>query len=152
MIPLPQVDGLHAALSCFVTLGFVLWGNARSAVTRAEAKLAKAEKLLKEMRERPETAEFRIERFELLWFPVVTASVQTMEITNVVVGVPHCGKCAVPLGLEKGEWVCARCGARHPETLADTMVLDTVAQQAIKYFQERRPGYRVVVKGLKPSA
>lgn len=148
---LPKVDGLHSALSLAVTALTMLWFNAREDKKRVQQQKQALEKQLRELKEQPERAEFRIERFDLIWYPTVTASIQTMEVTNVAVGVPHCGKCAVPLGLDKNEWVCARCNARHPESIADSMVTDTVSKQAIQYFKERRPGYKVAVKGLKPS-
>lgn len=149
-LPVPNVDALHATLALLASVMGALWVRAASQARRDGQARLKAEKALRELRERPETAEFRIERFDLLWFPVVTASVQEMMITAVNPGVPHCGKCAVPLGIDGKEWACARCGARHPETLSDTMVLDTISQLAVKYFQERRPGYRVAIKGFKP--
>jgi hypothetical protein len=147
-----QADGLHAGLSVALSLVGILWINELKRAQRAEELRAKAEKALRDSKNQPERAEFRIERFDLLWYPVVSASLETMRIDSVVVGVPHCGKCAVPLGLAGKEWACARCSARHPESVTDTMATDSVAQQAVKYFQERRPGYRVAVKGLKPSA
>ncbi len=150
-LPVPNVDGLHAGLAIVASAMCALWISAKTETRKAVEARRKAEKALRELKEQPERAEFRVERFELLWFPVVTASIQTMEITGVNPGLPHCAKDAVPLGLDKNEWVCARCGSRHPESLADTMVLDTISDLAIKYFQERRPGYRVLIKGRKSA-
>ena len=101
----------------------------------------------------PIKREFRIERHEVLWYPTVTASLQTKEILSVAPGVPHCQKCIVPLKTSEGslqEWVCLGCGARYPESILDSMVINGVTQQALGYFQERHAGFNVV-KNAKDS-
>ncbi len=68
---------------------------------------------------------------------------------SVTAGLPYCRACAVPLKLqEKGAWACLECGSRHPGSLANTMVMDTVGQQAVKEFLQRHKGYRLAPKAL----
>lgn len=90
----------------------------------------------------PEVWEGRIEHFDVLWFPVVTASRQTRKVVSVKAGVPHCPKCAAALTLARGEWACADCDTRRPESLADLMVVDAIAKQALEQFLQRRRDYR----------
>ena len=85
-----------------------------------------------------------MERFEVLWFPTVTALPVVKEIQQVAAGLPHCKTCVEPLSLSGGqnEWACRRCGARFPATLADLFVTDTLAKDALKFFQERHADYK----------
>lgn len=98
---------------------------------------------LKALKSRPEKHEFRLERFELLWFPTVTASPQDKLIQSVAPGVPHCKACLLPLSLEKNEWRCRQCSAIFPESLGDVQVTDSISNQALQWFQQRHPGYRL---------
>lgn len=92
----------------------------------------------------PASWETRIERLEVLWYPVVQYLPGQKKVIKTVPGVPHCKKCAAPLSLSKeGKgWVCPQCGDHFVESLVDVSILDIVAKQALKYFLERHKEYR----------
>lgn len=114
----------------------------RRGLDAARSRASGLQARLDEIDGRPEAWEGRIEHFDVLWFPVVAASRQTRKVVSVKAGVPHCPKCAVPLTLAHGEWACADCDTRRPESLADLMVVDAVAKQALAQFLQRRRDYR----------
>jgi len=91
-------------------LGWAL-GRRAAAVQRTRAEALQAR--LGELEGAPEVWEGRIEHFDVLWFPVVTADRRTRKVVSVKAGVPHCPKCAVPLTLVRDEWACADCGAKR---------------------------------------
>jgi len=131
--------GLLLAAAGGVLLGWAL-GWRKAAVQRARAEALQAR--LAELEGGPEVWEGRIEHFDVLWFPTVTADRRTRKVVSVKAGVPHCPKCAAPLVLARGEWACADCGVRRPESLADLMVVDSLAKQALAQFLQRRRDYR----------
>lgn len=141
-----QLDAIHLALgAAALFLGLaaaVAYAGLRKARRRAEA----LEDEVRRMRSKPEKHELRLDRFDLVWFPTVTVSPGTMEITGVAPGVPHCRACVSPLSLGRGEWSCSLCNAKFPESLADLMVSDSITQEALKYFQQRHKGYRLAIK------
>lgn len=142
-----SVADLISPLTVFLVVALLfallLYIKERVGRHQAQERLDALKLELKSVLSRAEKHEYRIERFELLWFPTVTASAQTKEILAVAPGMPHCKACAIPLGFDRDLWTCRQCGAQHPTTLADLMVTDTIGKQALKFFQERHPGYRI---------
>ena len=139
--------GLSAAFA------FAVYQWRRVMLLRAEKgilgeRLAKIEKELQDMKAGPLRIECRVERFELIWYPVITASKASNEILSVVPGVPHCTHCVVPLTAagNSGEWSCPLCRAKHPASISDIMALDVVSKEAMRYFLERHKGYRLPAK------
>ncbi|MBI5241953.1 MAG: hypothetical protein HY926_15885 [Elusimicrobia bacterium] len=128
-----------AGLALGLALGWAL-GRRAAGAQRARAEALQAR--LDEAAAAPEVWEGRIEHFDVLWFPVVAASRQSRKVISVKAGVPHCPKCAAALVLVRGEWACADCGVRRPESLADLMVVDSIAKQALGQFLQRRRDYR----------
>lgn len=82
--------------------------------------------------------EFRLDRFELIWYPNVTVSADGSRVEGVAPGLPHCRKCLLPLKIEGEEWVCGGCHARHPGSLADQMATESIRREAVKLWEERR--------------
>ena len=136
----PLLAGL-LLLVVAIAAALCLWAAARR--RKAEAALATAQAELQALRSKPSQQEFRMERFELIWYPVITYSASDQAILSAAPGVPHCRACILPLVLERGEWLCRQCASKHPESLADMLVTDSIVAQALKYFQERHPGYRI---------
>lgn len=92
----------------------------------------------------PKPTELRINKFSLLWFPQLT--LQEPYIKEVVVGLPHCPQCVVPLKLQAGPpeaWVCLDCQGRHAGSVADLQVMEQVKEQAVAEFLQRHKGWRV---------
>lgn len=120
-------------------LSFALAGRS---VRAAEALIEALRAEVKALKDRPEVLEHRLERFSLLWFPRV--SVRGDFIEEVKVGLPHCPDCVAPLKMQgpPEEWVCLDCQKRFPGTVADTLVMDSIAQQAVKELSQRRKGLR----------
>lgn len=137
---------LLAALALAVLALLAAYLRERRGALRLRSKWAALDEELRALKSRPERQEFRIERFDLLWYPAVTFSPGSQEIVAVSPGVPHCRACVAPLALNSGQWACAQCGARHPESLGDLMVIDSVTQQALKHFEERHKGFRLSLK------
>lgn len=120
----------------------VLWLLARRRVVAAERRAESLAAELRDIKERPDRWEARIERHDLLWFPVLTADPGRREVTEVAPGVPHCKSCVRPMAIEKTEWVCGQCGQRRPETVADLVIIDGVGRDAVKQYLERHPEWR----------
>ena len=133
------VYGLGAGLALAVAVYFA----GRAAKSSAEARLAQAEAELKALKSRSEKQEYRLERFDLVWFPTVSFSPSEKTVLNAAPGLPHCRKCLLPLSQDRGEWACRQCAARFPDSLADLAVTDQITKQALQWFLERHPGYRV---------
>lgn len=131
------------AAGAFALVAFALYIREASARKRAEARLAPIEAELQALKNRSEKHEFRIERFDLVWYPVVTVDPNAKTIQSAAPGVPHCKACILPLVLEKDAWACRQCGTKHAASLADLAVTDQIVRTALQYFQERHPGYRV---------
>ena len=115
--------------------------------SRLRSRLAGLAAELKGLREGPQKAESRIDRYDLLWFPTVAYLPAAKEIAAVSPGLPHCRACVVPLSLSAGQWTCPQCGAKHPESVADLAVLDGISKEAVRLFLERNKGYRLAAKG-----
>ncbi len=134
--------GLAAALAVALALSRVALSKAARRADAAEAELAA-------LKTGPRQVEQRIERFELLWFPALSVREEPPHVLSVTAGLPYCRACVAPLKLQaQGDWACLECGARHPGSLADTMVMDAVGQQALKEFLQRHKGYRLAPKPL----
>lgn len=142
-----QAAACIAALAgaCAATF-LILWRRALGAAAAAEDRARQAQKALLELKAGPQQYEVRLERFELLWFPIVTAYSGAQEVVGVAVGLPHCRGCVQPLTLKETGWVCPGCAKIYPESLADVQVMDSVAQDAVKRFLERRKGWRISLK------
>ena len=121
-------------------LGLALAGRGRR---KAQAERDAALGELQALRSRPGKQEFRLDRYELLWFPVVTFSEQDKTILSAAPGVPHCRSCLIPLALNHESWDCRQCGKRNAASLADTAVTDSIVNEALRYFSERHPGYSI---------
>ena len=134
------VTGFLALVAAFAA---VMYGRALADRRRAERALEVARSELKALRSKAEIQEYRLERYDLVWYPAITYSPPDLAILSAAPGVPHCRACIVPLVLERGEWLCRQCAAKHPESLADLTVTDSIVNQALKWFQERHPGYRI---------
>lgn len=135
---------LAVAAGAGVVIGFIL-GRALSGAGGAKKRASDLEKKLSELENAPEKWETRIDRYELLWFPAVVADRKQRAVTSVAPGIPHCRSCIEPLSLNKGEWVCAKCGHRSPESIADLMITDQIGKEAVKQFLQRHPGYQTAL-------
>ena len=145
-----KFDALHGALALAV-IGLVaalLRPRKESQNNDALKRIGELERELNSLKTAPKKIEYRIERYELLWFPVVTASPQSQEVLSVVCGLPHCRSCLRPLTVsrETGDWLCAECQQRYPASLSDTMVTDGIEKDAVKYFLDRNKSYRIAPK------
>lgn len=139
MTPSPACAALAA-----LAAGLLVWALAlRRARASARADSAARERELAELKARPLEVEYRIERFDVLWYPVVTADPAARRVLKTLAGSPHCARCSVRLkstGAERG-WACPECGFHVAAALADLQVTDTVAQEALRYFLQRRKDY-----------
>lgn len=120
----------------------VLWLLARSRAAKAERRAEGLAAELKDLQDRPVSWEARLDRHDLLWFPTVTGDPKERKVTAVAPGVPHCKPCVKAMAIQGKEWVCAGCGQRRPEGVADLMIIDAVGKDAVRQFVERRPGWR----------
>lgn len=92
--------------------------------------------------------EYRLERFDVLWFASVTALPASREVARVVAGLPHCPSCVVPLAKSaKGEgWSCPRCEFATTAALEDVALMDVIEKQALRHFKERHPDFRTAAE------
>lgn len=134
-------DQLHIALATAAAVLFlrVLWDHWQKKKLRK--RLVEAEGKLQASVNGNRENEYRVERYDVLWFPTVVSSPSKKQILQVKPGVPHCLTCVAPLSMKGAQWACAKCGKSFESSLADVMVADSVNAQAVKYFLERNKGY-----------
>ncbi len=139
------LDAVHGGLTmavCFLSVGW-LWAKAQA--KKSALRAAVLEEELRLLKSQPKEWELRVDRFDLLWFPLLKTDGQ--KVVSLSVGVPHCRTCVQPLSLsDKQGWKCAGCGAFHPESLADLMVTDSVGGEALKQFLLKHSDYRGALK------
>ena len=138
------LPGYAAVGSGFLAIVFLIAGLlSKRKISLLETRLEALRKDNEKLRSGPQTWEYRIERFDVVWFPMLTTAPATREITQLNAGLPHCPSCVRPLGISghDGEWACSKCQAKFAGSLADLAVTDVVNKQALRYFQERHPDY-----------
>ncbi len=140
-------DVLHLLLGLIAAglTGFYLLEHTSS--SRLRRRLLEVEEEVVRLRaagKAPEVREYRVERFDVLWFPQVSYRSASKEVLAVGPGVPHCKACVEPLKSSGGrsEWACSRCGASFAESIVDLSSMDIVAGEALKWFLERFKGFR----------
>lgn len=135
-------DQLHIALAAVAGLLLlrVLWDSWQKG--RLRKRLAELEGQKQAVANGTKESEYRIERYDVLWFPAVVSSPTQKKVVQVKTGVPHCMACVLPLTM-KGDssWSCAKCAKRFQSSLIDVMVTDSINSQAVKYFLDRNKGY-----------
>ncbi len=131
--------GLGSGLLIGILFSLPLYLKSR----RLESALRGLEEKAQRLREACARKEYRLERFDVLWYPTVTVDPDAQQITGVSPGLPHCKKCRAALSAQNGGWACSKCGDRRPDSLADTVITDTVTREALSYFQERNPSYKL---------
>lgn len=143
-MPLPEtLPFLPAATAALLAIGFlVLYLVEKRRAGALAAQLRESQALAASFKTAPQTFEYRVERFELIWYPLLTVSPAERAITAAAAGLPHCRNCAVAFKSEGKDWACPKCNDRRPETVADTMVVDSVIKEAVKFFLDRHPDYR----------
>jgi hypothetical protein len=130
------MDAEHAAGAAVAVGLLALFIRERLGRSLLQKQLAQAQRERDALREKASKREYRMERFEALWFPTVTLGPDGGAV-SAAAGLPHCKACAVPLKLGAGEWACPGCGRKLPESLADTQVTDSVAKQALEWHRQR---------------
>lgn len=137
-----KIDPLEYAWAAAAVPFFLLWLLARRRAVNAERRAEGLAAELKDLKEKPERWEGRIDRYEVLWFPSLTADPKRREVVAIAPGVPHCRSCVQPMAIQKGDWVCAGCGQRKPESIADVTILDGIGREALQHYMQRHPGWR----------
>ena len=88
--------GAGAAGTAFlVALG--LYIKERLARAAAQRRLLTVKDELDSLKSRPDKHEYRLERYELLWYPTVTVSPQEKTILSAAPGLPHCRHLPAPV-------------------------------------------------------
>lgn len=136
MTPAAALPWGLAAAALVVAAGFA-WAYAR-----AKARAAALEAELAVVLGADRHNEYRLERFDLIWYPVVSYQEKDKVLARASPGVPFCRKCVKPLAPDDEGWKCPGCGARSPDSIADTAATDSIVREAIRCFLQRRPDYR----------
>ena len=146
----PHPDMAHAVLGATAALFAAAFFRGRSLRRRLMERLGELDGELNRARSAPRVWEYRLERYDVLWFATVAAARAAREIVSTSPGVPHCRKCVLALaGVEgKSEWRCPGCQEIHPGTLSDLAVIDTVIALALELFRENHKDYRLPAKSL----
>lgn len=89
------------------------------------------------LKEAAKRREYRIERYDALWFATVEETAKGLEASP---GRPYCRACVVPLAAAdgKGEWRCRKCGVGLPASLGELHVVDSIRKLALSWHQEAR--------------
>ena len=137
MTPLEYISLAVAAISAAVAAA--AWAARSKALRRAEAAEQSAESL--RAAERPN--EYRVDRFDLIWFPVVSYLEAEKLVTRASPGVPYCKACVKPLASQGGAWRCPGCSDQRPDSVVDTAATDSVMREAVRFFLQRHPDFRL---------
>lgn len=133
-----RLDFVHGVLAALGLVFLVLFAVERVRRLSARKSVARLEAELKEARKAGRTSQYRLERFDLLWFPTVVATEDNARVESVAPGLPHCKACVLPLRSRGDQWVCPQCESKHPDSLADLMATESIRKEAVKLFEERR--------------
>lgn len=136
MTPAEALPWAVAGLSAVAAASFAV------ACSRAHQRGRELEGELATLRETPKTNEYRLERFDLVWYPAVTYAEKDKLVTKASPGVPHCKTCVVPLASSGGGWKCPGCRTVRPDSIADTAATDSVVKEAMRFFLQRRADFR----------
>ena len=134
----------HAALAGAVAL---LAGAAAFFKSRAGGlalRVSELEAKFDQARTAPKYWEYRIDRFDAIWFASVAAVPEAKAIIAVSPGVPNCKNCVAPLATTGGRsaWTCPACGKAHADSLVDVTVTDAIVKLALDQFKESHRDFR----------
>ncbi len=127
-----------------VTAGAFAWAHAR-----ARRRVAELEAELAAVKAADRSNEYRVDRFDLFWYPSVIYREAEKLLVRASPGVPFCRACVKALASQASQasqgagWKCPGCGALSPESIADTAATDSIMREAVRFFLARRPEYRV---------
>jgi hypothetical protein len=133
---------MNAILGAVAALMFVLLIAETARRRKLAARVQTLEAAVALLEGGPKSAEFRVDRYDLLWYPKVEFSEKDKTFGKIAAGIPHCKKCVLPLKLDGKEWVCSGCSQRRPESVADIMVMDSITKEATAFFLERHKDFR----------
>ena len=71
------------------------------------------------------------------------------KIVKATAGFPHCRSCAVRLKDMGREWGCPECEFRCAASVIDVVVMDSINAKAVKFYQQRHPGFELAEKPPK---
>lgn len=115
-----------------------------SAWLAARRRAVALEDELERLRTAPRSNEYRVERFDLAWFPTVVYREGEKLVAQVSPGVPYCKGCSKPLAARPGGgWRCGGCGDQRSDSVADTCATDSVVREGLASFLQRHPEYRL---------
>lgn len=141
---MPIIQIVAAVLGVVSLVLLILWLVARSRLKPFSERTAALEGEVRALRAKlaePPEHEYRIEQYNVLWFPRVKAPAKQGGEPQGKPGVPHCPKCIVPLkaGEAGRDWSCPKCDFHCPASVTDVVVMDSVLEIALRYFKERPP-------------
>ncbi len=132
-------DYLHLGLTAVAIILLILWIFEMYRLKGVNARAREAETELADIKGAPGKHEFRLEQFSVLWYPTVTYDKKSFAIQEVKSGAPYCSKCGVPLSMGNGEFSCAKCGFKAPESVGNVAIIDQIADKAKAFFELRHP-------------
>ena len=136
---LEQFDVIHMGLAAGALLGLFLWLFEVYRLKTVSARARVAEKELGEMKAVPGKHEYRIEQFDVLWYPTVVYDKKSFAIKEIKVGAPNCLNCGVPLSIGAAEFSCGKCGFKCPESVVSVSIIDQLSDKTKRFFELRYP-------------
>jgi len=140
---MPSVfDAIHAGLGLAAFLFFAFWLVARKGNMTLARRLEALEGRLAELKNAPGEQEYRLERHDLLWYPLLKYSPAEKKILSVTIGVPHCPGCFVQVKVAGNkDFSCPKCAKSFPGSVVDLSVMDSMEKLVRSYFRQRRPEF-----------
>jgi hypothetical protein len=136
------IDVVHGVLAFLAFIFLILWLVTWKAKGSIEGTLAALKSELASLKAVLPEQEYRVERHDLLWYPVLQYSPSEKKIVKVTVGAPHCPACFVPLKVGPSKnFLCPKCSKNVPESVTDLSVMDSIDKLVRSYFVEKRPEY-----------
>lgn len=104
-------------------------------VARLSRELKELKVGLEGLKEAAKRREYRIERYDALWFATVSEGTKGLEAAP---GRPYCKSCIIPLAAAdgRGEWRCPKCQASLPASLGELHVVDSIRKLALAWHAE----------------
>lgn len=132
-----NLDDLHVVLAASALILALALHLQRKRIHSLEESTTALKEKLARIEAAPTEFIHRIERYDVLWFASVMASVIDKRIISAKPGLPFCSKCVLPLASAQGitPWKCPSCGSAYADSLGTLTVTDTVVGMALEQFR-----------------
>ncbi|MEE8425435.1 MAG: hypothetical protein V3S11_06380 [Elusimicrobiota bacterium] len=147
----PAVAGGAAILAFLALVLLIAFLLALKRGSRLSGELAALQDEMTALKSAPKRHEYRLEQYDILWYPVLTLNEAQKKILKATAGFPYCKDCGERIKEMDGgvQWGCPKCDFRCAASVTDVVVMDSVNAKVVKFYQQRHPGFELAEKSDK---